>query len=127
MIQVDILENKWVKSAIIKDEIDQLKSQEEFDKNKVCIEVHYVFNEKRPVLTADEYFPLESEEELNLKQLRRIFMARQSNKLNFILIENYLDGDIICLEAEYKMSIMIRLDQTRRRPTAAWFWKYREK
>jgi len=54
----------------------------------------------------------------DLRKFQKIFMSKRNNQFNFIVKPDSLDGHIIMLEEENKISIMIRLDNTLRIPKA---------
>ena len=95
---------KCVKSSHIIDEIEELKANEEFEKNATYIQIQYQYKENRTVLKRDEYTLIfntkEPLGEVGLEKVKIIFEEKNNKELNFRIILDALDGHIVNLNVK---------------------------
>jgi hypothetical protein len=110
-----------LKSKIIGEEIEDLKCDEECQRNKSKIFERYKFNENKPheLLQKEDYFEIENVDKLDLENFGKIFLnLKRNNEFSFRVNHDSLDGNIISLELPGKLTILIRVDRTNKNPKA---------
>ena len=120
---VDIIgyfKKKWLKSSVIADDIDYLKSIEESEKNKEYI---------RKLVFSDENSKSEviKDEHAALEKYASVISSKKNKNWAMSIQKDILNGDIIEIEVKDHMTILIRLDNIKKIPKIVLFWKYDER
>lgn len=85
---IGYFKKKWLKSKLIAEDIEDLKGQEECDKNKHFIKNYYKYNDKNSQnrLSREDYFDLENDEKLDLEKFSKLFTSVKDNEFKFIIM-----------------------------------------
>jgi hypothetical protein len=127
---ISYFKRKCLKSQIISEEIEDLKCDEECGRNRATILKNYTYDERRfqDRLKKEDFFDLENDKmDFDIAKFGFLFKKiTPKNDMDFTIENNRIDGNIVRLECQHRLTIAIRLDKTNKIPVDVCFSKYKE-